>query len=479
MKSANRRHLKLLLVAALLVPSAPALGAEAAPEYQRAYLLADNGDYLWWNTEPDSPSADLRSLTVGCGTGHPPMWCTEGFTEGRIDYNIWFPPRSKMLEEVAWNADRPLRFRFALDVETTAPSYTVHLVTYPTTVSPGLQVSPPAIETSPGVWEGALTAPGELLPNHIVEMGIRISIPAADPHIRFPTTMRMLTDGSSYVEFPEAASGLSIDDMYERDPAPSAPGSFSTPLHEFRFNDDRWRAYSFEGDLSEPRSFDVPLGTPAAGVVGWAESFSTPVVYHAAREGSVDPQRVTAELRVRVLLDNEEIAGSSQGLTGAQTTAAVDVAAGELTLQVSSQVNGRSGPYKAYILVIEGDRTLRSMRTRFSPDGTDGALPYIWACGSLAIGVPVSNEVNALTLDLDFDAVGPTHRWVPAFSSTLGYGYGHTCHPGSGDRLAAINLKEAATWWVGATPGRRGAFMSFRDVVLDLFVRFLYEPPDA
>ena len=464
------------LAAALLSPG-PAAAHHEPRQYRRAYLLADSGDFLWWSFDPLEHDANLRLVERFCPHntwGYPQAKpCLTGTSVGGAgaatqSHLLWFSPVSRIADTASWSATSPLRFRFALEVETPAPAYTVHLAMIQ--AGSGLRQSPAATQVAPGVYEGTLAGGSPLGPGAWVQLAVEVRF----PHPSTTATLRLRTDGTSYVEFPEAVGGYSLSDLRDLSPDAASPDSFSTETKRFWFNDDNWEVRSFQGDLDQTRSFPHTLDRTAAAVFGWVEADVTdPFVYHAVREGEADPDTTTSRPRVALVNADGEIDHGSASSDGSDSVAAIAVPPGQLDLQVTRVGDATGYTYRAYLLVVYGDRTLQGMRTRFNV-ATAARVPSVATCPGTQEPIPVASLVRAFTVDIDWDSVNPLTKWSPRYSTPIGDA---PCgEEGTGDRVTFVTPGERV-FWLGATPSKTATFASFRDTIIEAHVRFWYEPP--
>ena len=462
----------LLLVAALVGMLSPAAASDAQQTYDKAYLLADTGDYLWWSVDPAEDGANLRLVERRCpelpwGPGTKPCLLGAAGPETRT-FSLWFHQVARVDEVVGWDAASPLRFRFGLVVDPPVPNPTVQLAF---TNGGPLLTSAPATQVSPGVWEGTLADAGSLGPGKRGQFGVRVSYPGAGAPI-----LKLRTDGSSWIEFPRPILARSLNELKSASPDAANPQSVQTGRKTFRFNDGDWELQSFTGDLAETRSYTVNLARPAAAVLGWIETGKDPLVQHVAGGGAADTTPSGPYGRTN-LVKSGKVLGRGAGSDDMGDTATThNVGAGPLELLIETSGEAGSDPYQAHVLVVYGQRTLQSYRTRFSIPSLTGRVLVTATCPSAREAVPVTAAVSAFRIELDWDSVLPNQRWVPRY--TLPEGDYPCAESGTGDAVTFVNIP-FGEFWFGATPSKDTVMASYRDTVIDAHVRFWYVPASA
>ena len=457
----------LVVLAALTGALQPALAAGEQQLYDKAYLLADTGDYLWWSVDPAEEGANLRLVERRCpelpwGPGSKPCLLGASGPETRT-FSLWFQQATRVDEQVTWSAANPLRFRFALVVDSPVPDPVVRLAF--SDGSPQV-ASEPATQVAPGIWEGTLTA-GSLEPGERGQLGVRVSYTGAGAAI-----LKLRTDGSSWIAFPRPVAARSLGDLKRASPDAMTPQSVQTGRKTFNFNDANWELQSFTGDLAQTRSFTANLARPAAAVLGWFETGKAPLVQRLARSGEADTTPSGPYGRTSLVKDGH-VYGRGVGLDELGDTAtALEVPAGPLELQVETSGDAGSDPYQAHVLIVYGQRTLQSYRSKFAiPSAV--RTPAVASCPGAREAIPVTGAVTAFRIQLDWDGVVPGQRWVPRYSLPEGdYACGES---GTGAALTFVNIP-ATTFWFGATTPKDTLMASYQDTVIDAQVRLWYDP---
>ncbi len=474
---------QLTLLLAILTGSAASAAPEAIPSYQRAYFLTDDGKFSYWSFDPDEEGANVRTSVRSCGYAVAD-WspCYGGVTtEGERFWQFSFNPHSVMEGAVSWNAQNPLRFHLEMEVDIPV-AYTVKVGM--SSLSQGIQMSAPATEVQPGVWEGSVTSPSSLSTASSRQFLIRIGYVDPPQGPVAPTTIRLATDGNSYVELPQPVPAWSLTDIRREDTVP-ASHRFETDLRELTFNNADWEAFSFQGDLSQARQFSATLTRKAVGVMGFVEGFSEPVVYDAIRNGHAAPEQVTDAPITTLQLDGSEIAKGANSQTenagrGTDSVAARDVGPGTVTLTVGrNNFAQTSFPYKAYIVAVYGERTLRSYRAEYTPRSsvqTPQAHAFGGgACSHFSERVPLSSSARAISLEIDVDTVNPVANWTLSYGQP-GLAYYPCGESGTGDSVTVTKQAGAMVFDSGVTLYKAGANASNRDTVIDEVVRVYYRP---
>ena len=463
---------RLLAVAAVMAVLHPALAAAQGQRYDKAYLLADTGDYLWWSVDPADEGADLRLVERRCpelpwGPGSKPCLIGAAGPETRT-YSLWFHQRARVDEPITWSAANPLKFRFALVVDPPVPDPVVRM-TY--TNDSAFLLSAPATQVTPGVWEGTMTEPGALLPGERGQLGLRVSYTGAGAAM-----LRLRTDGSSWVAIPQAVAARPLRELQHASPDAPAPQSLQTERKTFRFNDANWELHTFTGDLAQTRTFTASLTQPAAAVFGWVETGRGPGVQQLVRGGQPDTSPSGPYSRTQIVMDGAMLARGAGSDVMGDTATAMDVPAGLLDLVVETTGDAGSDTYKAYVLAVYGERTLQSFRTKFSIPSATVRTPVTATCPGTREAIPLTSAVSAFRIELDWDSILPNQRWVPRFSTPEGdYPCGEV---GTGDALTLVNMPQGA-FWFAATPSKDSLMASQGDTVIDAQIRLWYQPPPA
>ncbi|MBW3664374.1 MAG: hypothetical protein KY469_14840 [Actinobacteria bacterium] len=469
----------LAVLTAGVVAMAPAsTGSDGSRPYQRIHLHADTGEYLWWSFAPHEESADRQLVTRTCPSqggvpdGAP---CLAGRSGTDRSFTLWFHPRSRVAEPVAWNAEAPLRFRLALDVDTPVPDFDVHLVHSPR--AGGVNSSAPATEVEPGVWEGELDIPGALSEQGYELFGVQLRF-AGEGH----ATVRLGVDGTSWIELPQPVAGWSTTDLWRQSPLSEAPRTFSTPVRSLWFSDDDWEVVTMEGTLAEAATLTHTTDRPAAAVIGWVEAFGQPVVYTAARDGELHAERITEAPHLRLLHGGAEVdsgtnPGSIAGGRGTDVVAATDLPAGELGLEVAPTEAGQTSSYTAYLLVVYGQRTLERIQVAFTP-GHSVRQPAMRAvvvanCPAVSELIPLTSAATAVRARLDWDSPNPTTDWVPRFTLENA---DYPCSEAGTGPETTLALPVPQVFALGATPAYDATFVSYRDTIILADIRILYVP---
>jgi hypothetical protein len=456
-----------LVVTLLLVVTS--LPAAAAPS-TRLYLASNDGLYQYWTTDPGDGELGVTTARWRCGPGLATQRSCAGSSTSRF-YTV-FEPAALLDGPVQWTADNPVRFHFEMDVESAEP-FTIHAA-----FLDGLQfaTSAPAVQVSPGVWEGVITERGRWNPN---ARGSLIYLFVRGPQGSVPVDIDLALGGRSYIELPGAVPARAVPELTRTSPDAVQPLTYTTPARSFWFNDAQWEVTTFEGDLSAPRAFDVSLSRPAETVYAWVEAFEGPLVHHAARHGEVDVARFTDAPIISLKRNGAEIAAGpaqyNQRGRGSNALATTRVPAGTVTLDVKQYDNvpAQGQAYRAYVLAIYGDRTLQRMRWRYEPSIAEPFIPAragLGTCVNPSEPVPTTAAVTTFSVDVDWDTVG-----MPNAQYTVGYEPSYCGERGIGDRVR-FTTTGARVWTFAATPSRSATFAGYRDTVFEMDVRYSYAP---
>lgn len=459
-----------IIAVALLATSAPAATAAQA---QRLYLLGDERGVLYWSTTPYDAEAPLALVTRTCGVRAPALpeshdSCFSYLTpDGTTAYAFDFHPAAFIDARPATTAE-PLRFHFEVEVDSPLPA-TVHLATIE---DEDLRVSPAATEVAPGVFEGTLSDPRAL--SGAANL-LRVEVRTQSERIG----MRLRTGGASWVELPAAVSARSVPQLLAVG-GPTPVSSYTGANRTVRFNDGDWSAWSFEGDLTQDRTFDLDLPTRAGVLLAWVQTFDSPLVYDLARGRDADPRELENAPSLRVLRGTSAVAeGNNSGHRGRgqDAAAALDVGPGPLTVEVSDgnwdpDGGGQELPYTVHVVAVHGPRTLAGMRWSFSIGG-DAMTPVVGQCAYGLEPIPVTRDVSTFRVGLDWDSAAlPAPDWTLWFNIGTGeYVCGET-----GDERRFTYGREHGVRLMGPVPERSSLHSSFNDTVFEMDVQYAYHP---
>lgn len=451
-----RASVSPVLAALLLVGWASPVGGQEEPlRHARLYLMSSDAHYLYWTVDPEDPELDAARAI-------------------RPTDSMNFLPASRLAEPVSWGPADPLRFHLALEVSTSTPrAYTVHLTLW----TPGRTVqSPPADQVAPGIWEGRLAA-GSLDPASPVLLVVEVQADTG-PGL----WMDLRTGGRSYVELPTPVAATGVPSLMAQSTYRPQPTSFATLSREFQFNDADWSVDTFEGDLSAERSFSFELERDAKILIVWVEAYDTPFLYDVLRGRPTDVRELTGDAPRFVLSRAGQtlLARDNARGVGVVSGAAMDVPAGPLTLTVRILIGSMGHPYRAHVLAVHGERTLRAMRWRYHHGTGDRSArtPVASVCPGELQPVPIPPEATTFLVDLDWDSAsaGVAPQWTVGFALP-GFGDFPCGELGRGDRLRFTMPLEGVRQ-ISATPAG-GYFVNLDDTVFDLEVRYAYTPGAA
>ena len=480
-----RRGLIAVLALAVLLP----VPAAADSAYDRIYLLADEGQFLYWSFRTAEDGVDQATSVRRCSGGGnvSPTPCYMGTNDdnGRY-YQFSFNPLSRALGNVAWSSQAPLRFHLELDVDGATPS-AVQLITFN---GSSLLTSDPAQLVAPGVYEGELNKAGSFGLTKNAQFSVRVSF--SDPWpTQMPPVITLKTAGASYLDLPAPVPGRSLADMRAAAPPATDPSTYRTGLRTFLFNDRDWEAHEFTGDLSETAEFTVTLDRRAVGVMGVVEMFGAPALHSAVRRGEVSPEMitdapVTALMRNGVQLQAGANSRTEQAGRGSDTVAATDVGAGTLTLRVSSAqfstdlaAAGEDNGYRAWLVVMYGPRTLAGYRSSYMPRHSVQTptvrIPGGGACSHFSELLPVSSAATAARASISWDAIQPAQQWTHTFG-VPGIAYYPCGEAGTGTTITSALTPASRILPFGATMVMSSAGASHRDVVIHERVDLTYNP---
>ncbi|MGH2711070.1 MAG: hypothetical protein ACRDH9_07700 [Actinomycetota bacterium] len=460
-----------LVLAVLTVASPVARAVDGWSTHDRLYLLGSADDFFYWSVDPEDPELDLDQETRTCSTvvvkGMP----------GHESCLFHFLPGSLLAEPVAWGSQKPLRFHLELEVNTPGePSVTVQLERN----APLVQAT--AAEVAPGVWEATLPGSGA-----IATAGwsmFTVAVTSSVPHL----TASMELEGASFVELPEPVTAAGVPQLLAEEQPPPSTTRFDTPMRSFRFNDDDWRVLTFEGDLSQMREFQATLDHPAETVLAWVEAYDTGFTHDILGGRDPDARKLTETFETDLFVDGTRIAhGFNSGVYGVGTdqTATTDVPVGALSLRVDptaiwpTDVN-HDYPYRAYILIIDGERTLSRMRWPSMFGGYPGIAvtqaPLTAVCpGDPQQQIPVTDEVRTFDVDMEVDTLGgPTSQWTLAF--LLPPNSWILCGNFSRGESMRFTFPHQGTHLVGAMLQDDTTHAEWHETVFRWDVRFTYSP---
>jgi hypothetical protein len=469
---------------AVLSGTAATATTESIPQYQRAYLLSDDGLFSYWSFDPDEITANTRRMTRTCPATAQWNPCYGG-ADGERYWQFAFNPHSVLEQAATWNAERPLRYHLEMEVDIPVPfSVRVGVLSF----TQGIQFSGPATEVAPGVWEGSITAPNSLSTTSSKQLAIRITYTDPPTGPAAPVTIDLQTGGRSYVELPDPVPAWSLTDLVGENPMLPA-SSFKTALRELTFNDSEWEAFEFQGDLAQAREFTAHLPRKAVGVMGFVEGFSEPLLHDLIRNGHAAPEQLTDAPITSLQMNGNVIASGANSTTenagrGTDSAAATNVGPGDLTLRVARNNYAQTSfPYKAYIVAIYGERTLRSYRAEYAVRNSiqtpQVRTPAAGACSHFSERVPVSASSRAISAEIDVDTVNPAQRWTLAYGQP-GLAFYPCGESGTGHSVTVTKQSGALVFDSGVTLAN-GGVVSYhnRDAVIDELVRVYYRPEVA
>ena len=467
----------LALATASLVTAGPAAADHEPapwPQHDRIYLMGADTGYTYWSVDPADPELGATSIVHRCGTteywrnlqrGTP---CFGGGAEdGRTRWSTFFLPGSVFEVPPAWSAASPLRFHIEIEVDALS-DYDVSLGLQ---TGSTLDYSPPATEVAPGVFEGTLSTQSPLDPGTLNLFSVGVATDSA----RVATELALR--GRSWIELPAPVGARGVPELAAEDTHRPAPGTFSSPTRSFEFNDTDWSSWSFAGDLAEARTFDLELARDAVALVAWVEAYDAPFVQRAVRGLETDPRTLTDAVSLELIRDGATVEhgpGTALG-QGVASLATTTFEGGPLSLRVDG-VDRTGDPleYRAFVVAVHGDRTLRAMRWRVP--GEQSMRLIAGVCPGAYQPIPVSPEVRTFLVDLDWDteAVGAPPEW------TLRFEFPDAAFPcgelAGGDRVRFTMPGERVSF-VGATPPWTGAMVSAYDTTFDYEVRYTYTAP--
>jgi hypothetical protein len=460
----------LALVGALHNPHAAAASAG------RVYLLGSETNFLYWSTDDRDPNLQVPEISWQCGAAvsGTPAWSPCATQElGPADYvhALRFLPAA-IVQPPQWSPERPLRFTLDLAVDSRA-SATVHLGL----LAGGAYVeSAPATEVQPGLWQGQLDQLALMDPT--LDNGFFVVVRTSDP----TPILNLGMQGSSYVDFPAPLHGMSAHELRFHDKLPpgKTPQTLTTGQRSFTFDDPDWQVHEFRGDLTVIRNFEVVVPRDGAFVLAWIEMFDSAMVEGASR-GNATPAQATETGRIKLFHNGQLVsAGSNSAMSGrgADTTIMMNPTPGTLRAEVTPLVGSRDRPYRLYVLTVFGNRSLRSMRWRVTPQTPFGIGISAWTqtCGVPSEPIPVTEEVATLTVGFEGQSPNPAaQRWTPGFSLP-GTGAFPCGEMGDGPSVD-FTIPRERVMDVSAVPARSAPMASFRDTTLEMHVEYWYLHP--
>jgi hypothetical protein len=469
-------RLRTLLVGALLAGMLAPAGASASPA-TRLYLLESSGRDGYWSVDPTDPELSAATLYRTCGNARPPGeidTCGQYLdaVSGMHEFTVTFAPAAHLVDLGGTQPDH-VRFRFRLDVDAAAAPFTVHGV-----ITEDLDdtVSAAATEVSPGVWEGTVADKTPLRGTYNT-LGLKIR--TAAPGV----SLTLGAAGQSWFELAQPIDARGVPELRAADAAPSV-ATYQGAGRTLWFSDDRWSAASFTGDLTQARIFTFDLAEPATSVIAWVETYDTPLLFDVASGRDPDPREYENSPGLRLSQGGVLLAvGTNGGITGRgqDAVAALDVAPGELQLEVSPSSwdpdqSGQELPYELQVVAVHGDRTLQSMRWRFST-GDSSRLPLVAACPYGLEPVPVPSTVASFMVDLDWTTFAQP---MPDFTLNYDlptYGLLPCGELNASDRVRFTLPPASAVWMLGPTGTRHSTYVSWQDTVFEMQVDYTYLPP--
>lgn len=478
-----RRSLRVfalsIVVPALLLSGVA--GASISPTYTRLNLLAADSDYLYWSVDRFDPELGVSAVSRTCGAnvyslpGHSkPCLSGVNLADGSRLYSLFFLPASVLEENVTWSVAEPLKFHLEGTINTLGAPYTVHFVLQKGT---DIVESPAAAQTAPGVWEGQISTGSPLSSKGVNILAIRVRTPAP------AATIQLNLAGRSFLELPRAFPIRGVPDLVRDDTYSTQPTSLATATRSFTFNDAQWETRSFTGRTGPLREFSFDLAQKAEILMAWVEVFDSTFVQDIERGRPPNPQKIRQGAAIRLSRDGSEIDhsgfGNGVGGWGTEALAVLDLAPGPLTLTVDSanEDESQSMPFTVHVLEVRGERTLRSMRWKFTQTNSL-RLPSVGVCPGAAEPIPATDEVRSIALDLDWDsaAVG-----IPAWTIRFdlpGVGSFPCGEAGTGDELR-LTIPTEQVWYVGATPSQDSLHVSAYDTTFELQAEYVYSAPPA
>ncbi|HYH27297.1 MAG TPA: hypothetical protein VEA19_00805 [Actinomycetota bacterium] len=457
--------LRWSLVSFVLVAACASTGGVSAAvdtETTKLYLLASDEDFLYWSPDPADPEMAALSAYRSCAPHYPAGLCTGASAAGGLSMTMPFLPGAVLEGPVDWGSGRPLRFHIEADLTTSTPA-TVHAIAGS---SAGLYESAAATQVAPGVFEGTIDAGHQVFPGDVLALGVRVRVPEA---VRVTMAAEIRTAGQSWIEFPGDLPIAPVPELLKRSTYARSPSSYATPDRSFRFNDRAWESFVFTGNLSEAQTFSVPLDRPAAAVVGWVEGFSEPFIYGLGG-GDAGARSPFDTAFVRLISNGSEISQHRYSAT------AVDVPDGTLEMRVEPIEQSGERPYRAHLVVIDGERTLSSMRWRFEVPAHQHRVMNTSSCAVPLEQVPATEEVTTFRVDMNAESTNPLpKKWAMVFNvpDWVNPGFCGTLGGGSGVRFAIGGPRVGL---VGPGPAPDAATLSAYDTQFEAEVRYAYTP---
>lgn len=441
-----------------LFVSSSSAGIARGSEPMRLYMLHADSGFHYWSPDPGEPEASSLGFTRACGE-YTGSICPQALPSGFV-HLLPFLPGALPEGGLSWTPQAPLRFRFAMDVRSDVP-YTVHALV----IGGGVTESPPAVETSPGIWEGTIGGSGSAPPGTTLIFGMLVRQPT---QARTGLEIDVRTAGASWFEMVPGGTVRSASELVGASNYRPEPTRLVTEERVLSFNDTDWETFSFEGDLSAERSMQIQLPRRAAIVMGWFESVSEPFTY-GLTHGDTDARKPTEMGLVHLSSGEQELSAARY------SASAVDVSPGTLTMRVEPQDGAESHPYTAHLVAIYGDRTLASYRWRFEVPAVQVRSPVAQAYQGPQQQIPSSPEVTTFSVSIAADSASPSpNEWAIGFDVPGFYapeaGMSGTTTPlrvvAAGERLSRVT----------PTPASGSVMVSAWDTVFEGEVRYAYTP---
>lgn len=454
-----RRSAALGLLLLVISSPVPALAEDAEPT--RLYLLHADSGFNYWSPDPAEPEATALGFSRSCAEYTGKLCGTSSVTPFGFAYLIPFLPGALTQADLSWTPQAPLRFRFAMEVDSDVP-FTVHALA----IGGGSALeSQPAEQTDPGIWEGSIGVGGSVKAGTTFIFGMLIRQPGqARPGLQIDVR----NAGASWFEVTSAAPIASVSELVAASDYRPSPSQLVTEERALSFNDGDWESFSFQGDLSAEKAFTVNLERKAAIVMGWFESVSEPFTY-GVLNGDPNARRPTEMGLVRLQDGGGELSFARY------SASAVSVPAGPLTMIVEPQDGAESHPYTAHLVVIYGDRTLSSFRWRFEVPALLVRSPIAQAYQGPQQQVPSTREVTTFRVSIASESASPSpNEWAIGFDVPGFYapeaGLSGTKTPlrvvAQGTRISRVT----------PTPAYGALMASAWDTVFEGEVRYSYTP---
>lgn len=445
----------VVLLAATLSPAASAPGA-------RLYLLAGPDRTTLWTTDLSDPGAQEPRTGFGCplegGVNLTPCGSQQS---NQTLFVVSFSPGMLLDSTLSWTAATAPRFHFELDVVMTTGTYSVY--SYVNNGTRGW-VSDKGTEVAPGVFEGTLPAAASLDPGKVTQMGVGVR---AEGHFR---GYSVRTAGASYVDLAEPIAAATMRELEEQSTYAPSPGAFASIDRTFTFNDDQWEVIEFIGNTSTPKTVPLSLGAEAAAVFAYVDDWSSPPVHSAGhlRPDARTLARPVLELRKGAVVEAHAL----------RAIATPSLPAGDYELSIARPTLEDAGvppidvAYKGYIVIVRGERTLRSMRFRFFPSTLANISSPVANNGGDQIDEFVAPaEATLMSFDFAVDSVNPAHADWYTYWTLGGYGGGS-----ARDGTRAI-LGPPAAGRLSAYMTRGEVMVSAQETAFDVTIEYSYTAP--